>query len=175
VTAARSVDAFDALGQTHPGVAAFLVHRYRRRREPRIGKGADRDRACTANALPLRRWQARPWQTDTRTGSARTVAVSWPQARDAWRMVMASTRRRSTGYVRTGEAPFDQPHRGGHAVLARDPFAKRARPARHRVRSGHLRDRIGEAACGETAARQRTPAHAGAPQRVRPHRLFRNV
>jgi hypothetical protein len=45
---------------------------------PRAGRG-DRflgKRACTPNTLPVRRWQARQWQTDTRIGSPSTVAVS---------------------------------------------------------------------------------------------------
>ena len=35
--------------------------------------------AWTENALPVRRWQARQWQTETRTGSPSTSARSWPQ------------------------------------------------------------------------------------------------
>jgi hypothetical protein len=33
-------------------------------------------RAWVANALPERFWQSRQWQTDTRTGSPVTVALS---------------------------------------------------------------------------------------------------
>ena len=37
------------------------------------------NRACTANALPLRRWQSRQWQIETRTGSPPARRVSCPQ------------------------------------------------------------------------------------------------
>jgi hypothetical protein len=41
------------------------------------------DRACAPNTLPVRRWQARHWQTDTRNGSAVTRAGSRPQLQEA--------------------------------------------------------------------------------------------
>ena len=47
-------------------------------------------RACTANALPERCWQARQCQADTRTGSPVQRAVSEPQGQEAVWIVMAS-------------------------------------------------------------------------------------
>jgi hypothetical protein len=41
------------------------------------------------NALPVRRWQARQWQTETRTGSPSTSARSWPQLHTASRVAIA--------------------------------------------------------------------------------------
>jgi hypothetical protein len=43
------------------------------------------NRACAPKALPVRRWQARQWQTDTRTGSPLTTAVRRPQLHEAAR------------------------------------------------------------------------------------------
>jgi hypothetical protein len=45
-------------------------------------------RACAPKTLPVRRWQARQWQMDTRTGSAVVVTVSCPQEQAAVRSVM---------------------------------------------------------------------------------------
>jgi hypothetical protein len=39
-------------------------------------------------ALPVRRLQARQWQTETRTGSPSQIAASWPQEHWARRRVM---------------------------------------------------------------------------------------
>jgi hypothetical protein len=44
-------------------------------------------RACAAKALPLRFWQSRQWQTETRTGSPVALALSWPQRQVAVRLV----------------------------------------------------------------------------------------
>jgi hypothetical protein len=39
--------------------------------------------ACAPKTLPVRRWQARQWQIETRTGSSRVVNVNWPQLQEA--------------------------------------------------------------------------------------------
>lgn len=36
------------------------------------------------SALPVRRWQARQWHTETRIWSPSAVARSWPQLQVAW-------------------------------------------------------------------------------------------
>jgi hypothetical protein len=41
------------------------------------------NRACTPKTLPVLRWQARQWQTETRSGSAEVVAESRPQQQEA--------------------------------------------------------------------------------------------
>jgi hypothetical protein len=46
-------------------------------------------RACTAKALPERFLQLRQWQTETRTGSPVTVALSCPQRQEAARSVIS--------------------------------------------------------------------------------------
>jgi hypothetical protein len=43
-------------------------------------------RAWAPKTLPVRRWQARQWQTETRTGSAVVTAESWPQEQEAVRV-----------------------------------------------------------------------------------------
>lgn len=48
------------------------------------------NRAYTPNALPVRCWQHRQWQIDTRTGSPRAVMRNFPQLHEATRSVMAS-------------------------------------------------------------------------------------
>jgi hypothetical protein len=45
------------------------------------------NRACAANTLPVLRWQSRQWQTETPTGAADVVALSWPQTQLAVRFV----------------------------------------------------------------------------------------
>src|SRR5919201_3325190 len=47
------------------------------------------NRAWTANALPVRRWQARQWHTEIRTGSPSTVRRSCPQLQAASRVCIA--------------------------------------------------------------------------------------
>ena len=46
-------------------------------------------RACIANALPVRRWQARQWQIETLTGSPSTSTASCPHEQDARRVTMS--------------------------------------------------------------------------------------
>src|SRR6185369_11401634 len=43
------------------------------------------NRACAPNTLPVRRWHARQWHTDTRTGSPTTCACNCPQLHAATR------------------------------------------------------------------------------------------
>ena len=52
---------------------------------PLIVTAARGNRACTPNALPVRRWHARQWQTEMRTGSPVVVTCSWPQLQHAER------------------------------------------------------------------------------------------
>jgi hypothetical protein len=47
------------------------------------------NRAWAAKTLPLRRWQARQWQIETRTGSPLTLAVIWPQLQEAERVIIS--------------------------------------------------------------------------------------
>ena len=47
-------------------------------------------RAWAENALPLRFWQSRQWQTDTRTGSPSQIARSWPHRHVAIRIFILS-------------------------------------------------------------------------------------
>src|SRR4051812_49029842 len=56
-----------------------------------LGLAAERDlrlrpRAWAAKALPVRRWQARQWQTETRTGSPSQLARTAPQRHSARRV-----------------------------------------------------------------------------------------
>ena len=51
------------------------------------------NRAWAAKTLPVLRWQARQWQTETRTGSTEVIAESWPQEQEAVRVGIGSFRR----------------------------------------------------------------------------------
>jgi hypothetical protein len=46
------------------------------------------NRAWVANTLPVRRWHARQWQIEIRTGSPSVVSESCPQLQAACRVVM---------------------------------------------------------------------------------------
>jgi hypothetical protein len=65
-------------------LSAIRVHSLER---PSIETSSRKKRICVPNALPDLFWQARQWQTDTRTGSPTTVALSWPQRHEAVRIV----------------------------------------------------------------------------------------
>jgi hypothetical protein len=56
---------------------------------PSIVTAARGKRACVANTLPVRFWQSRQWQMDTRSGAPAQVMRSCPQLHDATRLVMA--------------------------------------------------------------------------------------
>src|SRR5918999_5381949 len=45
-------------------------------------------RACMLNALPVRRWHARQWHIEIRTGSPSATRLSCPQLQAAWRGVI---------------------------------------------------------------------------------------
>src|SRR5438046_10768392 len=49
-------------------------------------------RAWTPKTLPVRRWHAKQWQTETRIGSTAVTTVSCPQLHDAVRTVIAPPR-----------------------------------------------------------------------------------
>jgi hypothetical protein len=55
---------------------------------PSIVTASDGNRACAANTLPVRFWQARQWQMETRTGSPRVWTTRFPQRQVALRVVM---------------------------------------------------------------------------------------
>src|SRR5665213_1187298 len=44
------------------------------------------NRAWAPKTLPVRRWQARQWQTETRMGSVEVTAESWPHEQEAVRI-----------------------------------------------------------------------------------------
>ena len=48
-------------------------------------------RACWPKGLPVRRWQAVQWQSETRIGSPSQVIASLPQLHSARRVVMRSS------------------------------------------------------------------------------------
>jgi hypothetical protein len=56
---------------------------------PSISTRSAGHRAWAEKALPVRFWQARQWQADTRTGSPVAVALSWPQRHEAVRAVIS--------------------------------------------------------------------------------------
>src|SRR5690606_39025792 len=49
------------------------------------------NRACAPKTLPVRRWQARQWHTETRIGSPSHERRNRPQLQLAWRVVMISS------------------------------------------------------------------------------------
>jgi len=51
------------------------------------------NRAWAPKTLPVLRWQARQWQTETRSGSAEVIAESWPQEQEAVRTGIDGVRR----------------------------------------------------------------------------------
>jgi hypothetical protein len=57
------------------------------REAPSVVTCSASNRACTPNALPVRRWQARQWQIETRTGSPSTVSRSCSQLHAACRVI----------------------------------------------------------------------------------------
>jgi hypothetical protein len=59
---------------------------------PSIVTASSGNRACMPNTLPVRFWQARQWQMDTRTGSPRVWMMRFPQRQVAWRLVMEDPR-----------------------------------------------------------------------------------
>ena len=67
-------------------------------------------RAYTAKALPERCWQAKQWQTETRTGSPVQVTVSWPQRQEAVRVVMTASIGRCPGEEAVGGGLGDAGH-----------------------------------------------------------------
>ena len=87
-----------ALRHAHPAVHPVLVHGEHRRRKVGISEGANR--ACAPKTLPVRRWQARQWQTETRTGSPVTSALSRPQLQEAIRVLMVRTGGRRHPHLR---------------------------------------------------------------------------
>ena len=89
---------------------------------PSIRTPARSKRACTPKALPVLRWHAWQWQTDTQAGAQETWARSCPQLQDAIRNVMARGREASLVNV-TGILPQRTLHQGwrchpegGHAL-----------------------------------------------------------
>jgi hypothetical protein len=57
------------------------------REAPSVVTCSASNRARTPNALPVRRWQARQWQIETRTGSPSTVSRSCSQLQAACRVI----------------------------------------------------------------------------------------
>jgi hypothetical protein len=66
------------------------------------------NRAWAPKTLPVRRWHARQWQTDTRTGSAEVIAESWPQEQEAVRTGIDGVRHALGGIpdVEAGDLPI---------------------------------------------------------------------
>ena len=58
-------------------------------------------RAWAPKTLPVLRWQARQWQTETRSGSAEAIADSWPQGQEAVRTGIDGVRRRGWQLILT--------------------------------------------------------------------------
>ena len=59
-------------------------------------------RAWAPKTLPVRRWQARQWQTEIRTGSPVVVRESWPQLHEAVRVVIGAKQRAKWASLSTG-------------------------------------------------------------------------
>src|SRR3954447_5045176 len=59
-------------------------------KRPSIRTCASSNRACPPKTLPVRCWQARQWQIDTRTGSPSTTSRSCPQLHEASRCTQRS-------------------------------------------------------------------------------------
>src|SRR4030095_4324090 len=95
------------------------------------------NRACAANTLPVLRWQARQWQTETRTGSADVMAVTGAP-------ITARVGRASLSVSRKDPSEQQQParreiHFHGRALVIVPPRAA-PRPARstHRALTARL-------------------------------------
>ena len=86
-------------------------------------------RACAPKVLPVRRWQARQWHMDTRTGSPRAMATSCPQLQVARRLPPgAASGRASVGSAMRGSVPrLAAQVAGGATVAAVRPPSRMAR------------------------------------------------
>src|SRR4051794_7990616 len=74
---------------------------------PVISTSFAANRALKLNALPVRRLQARQWQTETRTGSPEQVAESCPHEHSARRVVMAAPLEIAPPLSRLARWPLD--------------------------------------------------------------------
>ena len=78
------------------------------REAPSVVTRSASNRAWTPKTLPVRRWQARQWQIETRTGSPSTVSRSCPQLHAACRVLTSGIVDR----VGSGTFPEHWPRRG---------------------------------------------------------------
>jgi hypothetical protein len=75
-------------------------------------------RAWAPNTLPVRRWQARQWQTETRTGSAEVTAESWPHEQEAVRVGIVGPGRKAVRLLAPDESARREAKRDSRLTLA---------------------------------------------------------
>jgi hypothetical protein len=120
------------------------------REAPSVVTCSASNRAWTPKTLPVRRWQARQWQIETRTGSPSTVSRSCSQLHAACRVLMivivdssAQASFRNAGAVHSPCVRMRLPATGlmGGVVARPRLFARIAPPANdlhHRSQEGEV-------------------------------------